>query len=122
MFIRDLLPRHPELAEVVTWDAFTRMTHREGIVVRVVRGLSRRARLVRIGQHVFIQIRRELPRAERVLWGMHELCHFWRDDPGVMCYHADSGVDESEDFANVFAWAVTSPARVLVPGVRPEDF
>ena len=121
-FIREMLPKHPELADVVTWEDFTRMANREGIAVRVVAGLPRKARLVRFGAHVVVQVSRELTRADRTLWGMHELCHFWRDDPGVMCYHATDGDDESEDFANIFAWTVTSPARLHVPGIRPEDF
>ena len=54
---------------------------------------------------------------------MHELCHFWRDDPGVPSYHSDGETGGARDeFADIFAWLVTSPARVHMKGVREEDF
>jgi hypothetical protein len=123
VFIRRMVPRHPELARVVLWDDFVRMAQREKIAVRVVAlPDAQKARLVRVGQHVFIQLNRLLSRDERTIWGMHELCHFWRDDPGVPCYYGDEHSQEpEEEFADVFAWAVTSYARVHVPGIRPED-
>jgi hypothetical protein len=56
--------------------------------------------------------------------GVHELCHYWRDDPGVMSYYSDDVGPSSarEEFADLFAWLVTSPARVHIKGVREEDF
>lgn len=123
-FIRTLVPRHPELVRVVLWDDFVRIAERERISVRVVAmPEGQKGRLLRIGQHVFIQLNRLLSRDERTAWGMHELCHFWRDDPGVPCYYGDEYSQQPrEEFADIFAWAVTSPARVYVRGIRPEDF
>lgn len=121
-FLRTLVPKHPELKRPVTWDGFVAMAHREGITVRVL-PLSEPGRLVRCGARVFIQISDEIPRAERTWVGMHELTHFWRDDPGIPVYYASADWRHAaaEDFANVFAWLVTSPHRDI-PGTRPEDF
>lgn len=121
-FIRTMAERHPELRRPVTYAEFCAIAAREGIPVRVV-PLSRPARLIRYGSSVAIQLSDRLPREERAIRGMHELCHFWRDDPGQPCYYDD---DEAaaplEQFADVFAWAVTSPARVFIRGIREEDF
>ena len=47
----------------------------------------------------------------------------WRDDPGVPSYYADGKTGGKRDeFADIFAWLVTSPARVQVKGEREEDF
>jgi hypothetical protein len=118
--------RHPELRRQVLWDDFVRIAAREQVTVRMV-PLSRPAQLVRFGRRVFIQLEATLAREPRTVYGMHELCHFWRDDPGRPCYHSDADGDDvhpsaSEQFADIFAWAVTSPARVYVVGLRPEDF
>lgn len=123
-FTRRMALRHPELRRVVTWPAFVRMAEREGVSVRVL-PLSRDGRLLRLGQHVGIQINQALDRTLRTRTGMHELCHLWRDDPGMPCYHAASEDEQvlhpSEEFAEIFAWAVTSPARVHLKGLREED-
>ncbi len=43
---------------------------------------------------------------------MHELCHFWRDDPGHSCYYVndDHIPSDSELFADLFALVVTCRA------------
>lgn len=114
--------RHPELRRPVVWEGFTAIAQREGIRVRVV-PLARPARLLRIGHRVFIQINESLTRYQRTLYGMHELCHFWRDDPGEPCYYAEEdGVPSAaEEFADIFAWAVTTEARQFIRGIREED-
>ena len=74
-----------------------------------------RGRLIRVFDEVWIRIGRHVPESERHIVIMHELAHFWRDDPGVMCaYCDDQVVNEAEEFADIFAWAVTSPARGFV--------
>lgn len=122
-FIRRMAERHPELAHPVVWDDFVRMAQRDGVNVRTL-PLSRPARLLRYGQQVCIQLNRDLNRSARTVYGMHELCHVWRDDPGQACYHADDEamLTPSEDFADLFSWMSTSPARVFLPGLREEDF
>ena len=123
--IRHLAKRHPELVRPCVWDDFVRIAEREEIVVRVVELPPwQQARMVRFGQRPFIQLSKRLTRDERTVVGFHELAHFWRDDPGVACYHAeqDDRCHPREDFADIFAWAVTSPARQHVPGIREEDF
>lgn len=123
-FIRTMGERHPELKRLVLWDDMLRMANREGIFVRTVALPSAvKARLVRCGERAFIQINANLRREEQTIHGMHELVHFWRDDPGVACYYSDEiSQATNEDFADIVAWAVTSPARVHVPGLREEDF
>lgn len=114
--------RHPELRRQITYAEFSTIAAREGVVVRAVRELSRPAHLVRIGYVPFIQFRRDTRHHERAVLGMHELCHFWPDDPGRPYYY--SGEDDLrplEEFADIFAWFVTSPARVHVRGLREED-
>lgn len=114
--VREKVKRHPELARPVThYEAYT-IAAREGIAIALVALPSRiRGRLIRVGERVWIQIGRHVPRNERHLVVMHELVHFWRDDPGVMCAYADhETVNQMEEFCEVFAWAVTSPARCFV--------
>lgn len=121
-FVRTMAERHPELWQQITYAEFAVIAAREGIAVRVTPALSRPARLVRAGAAAFIQFRSDTGPGERAVLGMHELCHYWRDDPGQPCYYAD-GADLSpiEEFADIFAWCVTSPARVFVRGLREED-
>lgn len=122
-FIRMIAERHPEMREPVTWEAFEAIAKRERIDVQLGI-LSRPGRLIRMGQHVFIQIDRRLTLAQRTTAALHELCHLWRDDPGEVCYHVedDAFVSPAEEFADIFAWVATSPARVFLPGLRDEDF
>ncbi len=121
-FIRSTAEHHPQLRRPVTYAEFSMIAVREGIIIRVVPSLSHAARLIRVGAATFIQFRRDTSRQERAVLGMHELCHFWRDDPGQACYFADEDdMRPLEEFADVFAWFVTSPARVHVRGLREED-
>lgn len=121
-FIRTMAVRHPELRCPVDYAAFTAIASREGVSVRVVPTLPTPARLVRVGGRALIQFRRDTSRQERTVLGMHELCHFWRDDPGESCFYADEEDERPrEEFADIFAWFVTSPARVHVRGLREED-
>jgi hypothetical protein len=120
-FIKLMAERHPELRRQVTYTDFLAIASREGIAVRVV-ALSHRARLIRCGSSVFIQLSKRTNHKERTVLGMHELCHYWRDDPGQPCYYADEqDMRPLEEFADIFAWAVTSTARIYVPGLREED-
>jgi hypothetical protein len=62
-----------------------------------------------------IRINHELNSHLRTRYGMHELCHVWRDELGMPCIYADDETvtkDPKEDFADLFAWYVTSEARV----------
>jgi hypothetical protein len=103
--------RHPELERQILWPDVVRICERERIFLRVER-LAVNARLLRYGQDVYIQINRLLDQKARTIFAMHELCHFWRDDPGEMCYYADDhSTHPREEFADVFAWFVTSPHR-----------
>jgi len=121
-FIRAMAEKHPELRRQVTYAEFTTIAQREGIPIRIG-NLSRPARLIRYGNHVEIQLSDRLSHKERTVRGMHELCHYWRDDPGQSCYYADDEVSlPLEEFADIFAWAVTSTARPFVHGLREEDF
>lgn len=122
-FIRQLAERHPELREPVTYESFLAIAEREEVSVRVL-PLSRPARLIRIGRHACIQLNKNLSRAERAVPAFHEMCHFWRDDPREPYYNVEEDVMESreEEFADIFAWVVTSPARIYLPGLRDEDF
>lgn len=114
-FARSLYDVHPELAQPVRWQHFLAMAGRSRIAVRLV-PLSRPARLIRYGQAMCIQIQRGLNHHLRTLYGMHELCHAWRDELGIECIYADDDTvmtDPKEDFADLFAWYVTSEARVF---------
>lgn len=113
-FARTLYPRHPELEHPVRWQHFIAMALRSGVCIRLV-PLSRPARLIRYGQSLCIRINYELNHHLRTRYGMHELCHVWRDELGLSCIYADDETvakDPNEDFADLFAWYVTSEARI----------
>lgn len=113
-FVRKMTERHPELARQVLWPGFLAIAQREGVFVRVER-LSTAARLLRFGSDVYIQLNRSLEPNARTVFGMHELCHFWRDDPGEPCYYADDySQHPREEFADIFAWYVTTPDRPVL--------
>lgn len=122
LFIKSMVAQHPELARPVLWTDFIAMCDRESITLQII-PLHRAGRLLRIGERAYIQINEVLDRTRRTQIGMHELCHFWRDDTGEMCYHADEEGSSTprEQFADIFAWTVTSTAREFVPGLREED-
>jgi hypothetical protein len=114
-YARSLYAKHPELAQPVRWQHFLRMAERSNIAVRIV-PLSRPARLIRYGQSLCIQLRRDLNHHLRTMYGMHELVHAWRDELGIACIYADDetvATDPKEDFADLFAWFVTSEARIF---------
>ncbi len=121
--IKTLAVRHPELREPVTYGGFLAIARREKVTVQIL-PLSRPGRLIRVGAHVFVQLNKPQSIGDRTLAGMHELCHFWRDDPGEACYNVedDALLSDAEEFADIFAWMVTSPARIFYPGLRDEDF
>jgi hypothetical protein len=113
---------HPELERPVTWGAFCSIAQRCKIAVRIL-NMSHPARLVRLGNNVGIQIKRGLDRTLQTRYGMHEMWHFWNDDIRESCIYAD---DETvrhprEDAADLFAWYVTSPARIFLEPRRPMD-
>lgn len=110
-FLAAIQERHPELRSPVTFPEFTRIAHREHITVKIA-DISRPARLLRYGPHFSIRLRRSLDYTARTRFGMHELVHYWRDDIGEACFHADDEwlPSDSEDFAEDFAWLVTCPA------------
>jgi hypothetical protein len=90
------------------------MALRSGVFIRIL-PLSRPARLIRYGESLCIQIHYELNHHLRTRYGMHELCHVWRDELGMSCIYADDETiakNEIEDFADLFAWYVTSEARI----------
>src|SRR5687767_13366933 len=100
-FIQLIAERHPELRQPVTYHEFLAIAERESIGVGIV-SLARHARLVLMGHSVFIQLNQSLSRAARTVYGMHELCHFWRDDPGEPCYNAEDTAlaSPAENFAD----------------------
>jgi len=117
--------RHPELEAPVTWASAQAIAAREHITVRV-RTLPGRetGRLVRLGPHVSIHLSRRLPEHDRASVMMHELCHYWSDDPGEMCYFNDEGEPNAvEEFCERFAWYCVDPnAREFLNRWREEGF
>lgn len=124
-FIEQIAQRHPELRSQVYLDDFYRMAARDHIHVRLVQLPERqRARTFSVGRHQFIQLNKAMAPGEQALQGMHELCHIWRDGPTTGAYYSDelTGGDSCE-FADMFAWFVTSPARPLFdPASNQFDF
>jgi Zn-dependent peptidase ImmA (M78 family) len=123
-FLRTMAERHPELRQpILHFRTVEAIARRERIVIQQL-PLSRPGRLVRVDGLAFIQINKALPEAERIVVGMHELCHFWRDDSGEACYNVEDDIllTDAEEFADIFAWVATSPARIYLPGLREEDF
>lgn len=112
---------HPELSRPVTWPAFSAIAQRCKVAVRVL-NMSHPARLVRLGTNVGIQIKRGMPRTLQTRYGMHELWHFWNDDIRESCIYADEETvrHPREDAADLFAWYVTSPARVFLEPRRSD--
>jgi hypothetical protein len=123
-FVREMADRHPELQRVVDFQDMMAIANREGIHVRLDQLPEfQHGRLVRLWNQPFVLLNRRITRAEQTMAGMHELCHFWRDDPGVSSYYSDGETGgKADEFADIFAWLVTSPARVHIKGVREEDF
>lgn len=113
-FARSLYAKHPELESPVRWQHFMDMAERSRVHTRIL-PLSRPARLIRYGHALCIQIHCDLNHHLRTRYGMHELCHVWRDEIGMPCIYADDETvrgNSNEDFADLFAWYVTSEARV----------
>ncbi len=113
-FARLLYAKHPELRQPVRWPHFVQMAARSRVHIRIV-PLSRPARLIRFGQALCIRINFQLSYHLRTLYGVHELCHVWRDELGMACIYADEETvttDPNEDFADLFAWYATSEAGV----------
>lgn len=107
-FVRVLSATHPELTDTVGWQQFMKMAQRSEVAVRIL-PLSRPARLLRYGDALCIQINVDLNRHLGAYWGMHELCHVWRDEIGMSCFYSVEGPDDpGEKFADNFAWYVTS--------------
>ena len=123
-FVRRMAERHPELERVVGFRQMMAMARRDGVIVRLASmPPNQHGRLMRLWSNPFVLLNRRITRAQQTMAGMHELCHFWRDDPGQPSYYSDGETGGKRDeFADIFAWLVTSPARVHVKGVREEDF
>lgn len=122
-FAMSLYDTHPELKRPVGWDQFKAMAKRSGVTVRLT-SLSRPARLLRFGDDLCIRISKDLSLHQRTYYGMHELCHVWRDEAGGPCIYADDAtvVDHpAENFADFFAWFTTSTARIFLEP-RTEDW
>jgi hypothetical protein len=121
-FTRRMAIVHPELERPVTWGAFCSIAQRCRISIRIV-SMSHPARLVRLGNSVGIQIKRGLDRTLQTRYGMHEMWHFWNDDIRESCIYADEETvrHPREDAADLFAWYVTSPARVFLEPRRTLD-
>lgn len=111
-FVAQHATRHPELHRQVQWSDVRTMARREGVSVRRL-PLSRPGRLVRFGQRWEVQVSDELDRSARTVVGVHALVHYWRDrlDEPAFCASEEWADDPKEDFANVVAWYLTSPAR-----------
>lgn len=122
-FIRHMSERHPELLGVVSFADAVTMAKRDGVTVRAVTMADAQdGRLVRIWGGAYVLVNRAKTRVEQTMAAMHELCHFWRDDPGVSSYYSDGETGgASDEFADIFAWTVTSPERFNVVGLRPQD-
>jgi hypothetical protein len=117
VFVRRMSARHPELECQVSWRDAMAIAEREGILVHFVR-LSTHGRLLRVGGTPVLQLQRGLSEKSRTIVALHELAHFWRDDPGEPCYYSGTDSQDSrEEFADVFAWYVTTPHR---PQLREE--
>lgn len=111
-FIDRMATRHPELRQQVTHQAFLEMATRDGVLVRLASlPALQRARTFAIGDQQFIRLNRSLSIGEQTVEGMHELCHVWRDAPAGMYYSDELTGGERCEFADFFAWYVTSPAR-----------
>jgi hypothetical protein len=112
-FVDRMAARHSELRDVVTFDVMRAMADRDHVGVRLVRlPATQKARTLAIGHRLFIRINRDISRAEQTAAGMHELCHIWRDGLRASPYYSDEVTGgESCQFADIFAWYVTSPAR-----------
>jgi hypothetical protein len=124
-FLEVLATRHPELRRPVALPDFHRMAERERIIVQYRDRMRRPARLLRLSDvALYIQISRLTPPRSWATFGMHELCHFWRDDPGMPCYNANPTWQgsPSEDFAETFAWWVTQNPRIAPPYLPPGAF
>jgi len=122
---RRVAGRHPELEAPVTWRVFEEIAAREHIVVRI-RQLpeGRTGMLVRVGDDVVMFLSRLLKPNERLWVAMHEMAHFWADDPGEVCYYnIESDKSESEEFCERFAWYCVDPgAREFLHRWREEGF
>lgn len=114
-FVRTMAARHPELRDIVSFDDMVRMAHRDGVAVRSVRLPNwQKGRAFAIGQHMHIRLNRSLSRHEQTVAGMHELCHLWRDGIRLAPYYSDEVTGGAScEFADIFAWYVTSAARPL---------
>ena len=123
-FVRTMAEKHPELQRVVGFREMMAIAKREGVVVKLDRLPEfQHGRLIRLWNQPYVLLNRRITRAQQTMAGMHELCHFWRDDPGVASYYSDGETGGKRDeFADLFAWIVASPARVHIKGVREEDF
>lgn len=118
ILVRRLSKQHPELLRPVVWPDVRVMCHREGIAIYHV-AAPFAGRLLRAGRFVAVQLNRKLSEAERTVVALHELAHFWRDDPGEPAYYLDLGdrrQDPREEFADIFAWYVTTPHRPALKG------
>lgn len=123
-FLHAMARVHPELKRPVGWVEFIAICQRESITVRVRDlGGGQAAELVRLWGRVFIVINENTEKKERAQLGMHELTHYWRDDPKMPVYYATADWRNSpeEDFANVFSWMVTTTPR-SIKGTFEEDF
>lgn len=112
-FVEKMAARHPELRQPVSFDTMVRIAQRDRVVVRVVElPRAQKGRTIAIGHRVFIRINRAMSRAEQTTAGMHELCHVWRDGLRSSPYYSDEMTGGAScEFADIFAWYVTSPAR-----------
>jgi hypothetical protein len=113
VFVKLMAERHPEIRQQVTYEKFLAIAARDQIAVQLVTLPDRqRARTFPVGRQQYIQLNRSMAPGELATQGMHELCHVWRDKPIDGAYYSDelTGGPACE-FADIFAWRVTSPAR-----------
>lgn len=109
----------------MTWRDVQAICEREHISIRI-RSLpgAESGRIVRVGEHVSMQLSRQLVDSERAWVGAHELAHYFSDDTAEMCYF-DNLADQSpaEEFCERFAWYCVDPgAREFLHRWKEEAF
>lgn len=109
-FVARMSERHPELLQQVTLGGMLRMAARDNVAVAFVRlPRQQKARTLMLGGVPHIRINRSQSRYECTTSGLHELCHIWRDGLRSSPYYSDELTGGAScEFADIFAWYVTS--------------
>jgi hypothetical protein len=123
---RRLAVRFPQFDRSIGWRDVEEICQREHIAIRV-RSLppGEKGWLVRVDSYVTIRLSRLLTKQEKLWTAVHELCHYFSDDPGEMCRYAADSHEQSdtEEFCERFAWYCVDPgAREFLQRWREEAF